>query len=576
MRQRIEIPLYSAQGPPALVTSPQTTSLNDSQEDTSIQQRITRITADIRDLNTFYNILTSPTRHTRFHLFYVTELTSLNKVDFDLLTQEDKIDYLLLKTFLQKSLNQLKFDDEKDEKTKELLPFKTKVVKLCEDRQKVNSMDAQAAAQELFEVLKMIVVTKEKVEGGEIKIEKIAAFRATRAIEELQIHLDEWYKFYAGYDPLFSWWVPQPYESTQKGLEELDILIKEKLVGIGKNDGDAIVGDPIGREGLRADLESEIIPYEPEELIEIGWKEYAWCEKEMKKASKELGYGDNWKEALECVKNLHVPPGKQPELVRDLSQEAINYVTEHDLVTVPKVAVECSRTYMLSLNRQKANPFFLGGPYMEISYPTNIMDHSWKIQSMRGNNIHFSRSTVFHELIPGHHLQYHYMERYRPYRKLFETPFWIEGWALYWEMILWDKGFPATSENKIGMLFWRMHRCARIIFSINFHLGKMTPQECIDFLTEKVGHERSTAEGEVRRSFRGDYSPLYQAGYMLGALQLHALRNEVVGNWGMGEKKYHDRVLREGPMQIELLRALCKGEEVTRDFKTSWRFYEER
>jgi len=38
------------------------------------------------------------------------------------------------------------------------------------------------------------------------------------------------------------------------------------------------------------------------------------------------------------------------------------------------------------------------------------------------------------------------------------------------------------------------------------------------FLVDRVGHERENAAGEVRRSFKGDYGPLYQAGYMLGGL----------------------------------------------------------
>ncbi len=66
--------------------------------------------------------------------------------------------------------------------------------------------------------------------------------------------------------------------------------------------------------------------------------------------------------------------------------------------------------------------------------------------------------------------------RYKTYRRLFSTPFWGEGWALYWELLLWDKGFARSPENRVGMLFWRMHRCARIIFSLSFHLEKMTPQ----------------------------------------------------------------------------------------------------
>ena len=44
-----------------------------------------------------------------------------------------------------------------------------------------------------------------------------------------------------------------------------------------------------------------MIPYTPEELVEIANKEFAWCENEMKKASREMGYGDDWKKALEAV-----------------------------------------------------------------------------------------------------------------------------------------------------------------------------------------------------------------------------------------------------------------------------------
>ena len=57
------------------------------------------------------------------------------------------------------------------------------------------------------------------------------------------------------------------------------------------------------------------------------------------------------------------------------------------------------------------------------------MTHEAKMMSMRGNNIHFSRATVHHELIPGHHLQGYMTARHKTYRRLFSTPFSIEGWA---------------------------------------------------------------------------------------------------------------------------------------------------
>ncbi len=51
-----------------------------------------------------------------------------------------------------------------------------------------------------------------------------------------------------------------------------------------------------------------------------------WCQAEMKKASREMGFGDDWHAALEKVKNQHVEPGKQPALIRDLAYEAIEYL----------------------------------------------------------------------------------------------------------------------------------------------------------------------------------------------------------------------------------------------------------
>ena len=92
-------------------------------------------------------------------------------------------------------------------------------------------------------------------------------------------------------------------------------------------------------------------------------------------------------------------------------------------------------------------------------------------------------------------------------------------------------------------------------------------------LVEKGGHERATAEGEVRRSFNGAYTRLYQAGYMLGALQFYALRQEIVDTSLMSEKEFHDRVLRESNMPVEMVRALLKGEKLESNHKPSWRFY---
>ncbi len=333
-----------------------------------------------------------------------------------------------------------------------------------------------------------------------------------------------------------------------------------------------IIGDPIGRDGLMADLEKEMIPYTPEELIAIAEREYQFSLSEMKKASREMGLGDDWKAAMEKVKESYVPPGEQTELIRRLGREAEDFFAKHQWITIPDLAKEDWRMEMIPPDRQRVSPFFLGGDLIQVSYPTNEMTDDEKANSLRGNNPHFSHATVFHELNPGHHLQGFMNARYNTQRRIFATPFWTEGGALYWEMFLWDHDFQVTPEDRIGALFWRMHRSARIVFSLSFHLGKMTPEQAIKYLIDAVNFEPDNAEGEVRRSFGGAYAPLYQAAYMLGGLQLRALHKELVDSKKMTDLQFHDAIYQGGPMPIAMVRARLANTPLTRDGAAPWKF----
>jgi uncharacterized protein (DUF885 family) len=341
-----------------------------------------------------------------------------------------------------------------------------------------------------------------------------------------------------------------------------------------KMDDSGIEGPARGRQGLLLDLSEEMIPYTPEQLFVIAEEEFAWSEREMLAASRELGFGDDWKAALEYVKETYVPPGEQPAMIRDLIFEAVDYLRMNDLITVPQIASESLHMEMMSPERQLTSPFFLGGSRILVSYPTNTMEYQARLQSMRGNNPGFSNATAHHELIPGHNLSGFMGSRYDGYRADLDagTPFFGEGWALYWELILYDFGFNTTPEERIGALFWRMHRCARILFSLRFHMGEWSPQEAIDFLVDRVGHERDNATAEVRRSFEGNYGPLYQAAYLLGGMQLRGLRRELVDTGIMTNREFHDEILRQGSMPIALLRLAVNDEPLRRDMDIEWEF----
>jgi uncharacterized protein (DUF885 family) len=548
---------------------------DDAMRDTAsseLRPMIERFSADLRSLTRTYPIRVSATRRARFERFFQENEAALGKVNFESLGQDGRIDYLLFRNYLRHERDQLALDGRQMTEMEPLIPFADSIIALEEARRKMQPPDPKKAAATLVESLKRLEAAR-KANADAAKVKPAVANRAALRLAGLRNNLKDWFNFYNGYDPVFTWWVSEPYKEFDQALDSYAKFLREKLAGVRAGGTDDIVGDPVGRQALLNDLEYNMIPYTPEELISLARKELAWCEQEMTRASRELNFGDNWHQALEFVKNQYVDPGKQPEMVRGLAQEAIEYVEKNDLVTVPALAKEDWWEEMLSPERQLTSPFFLGGEVILVSFPTDTMTNEQKLMSMRGNNIHFSRATVFHELIPGHHLQAFMTARYRTYRALFSTPFWTEGNAFYWEMLLWDRGFPRGPEDRIGMLFWRMHRCARIIFSLSFHLGAMTPQQSIDFLVERVGFERANAAAEVRRSFDGSYEPIYQCAYMLGALQFYALHQELVGAGKMTDKAFHDAILKENRIPVEMIRADLARQKLTSDFRSSWRFW---
>ena len=549
-----------------------------------------RYEVDRRTLRRFYDVSWAPRTRERMASFTRLWRDAIDAMDFEAMEQGDRVDWLLFANRLRYEERRLEREARERSELEPLLPFSTRIAELQLERRALAPAEPESAADALVELREQLETLRDRVRAREdaedeaqdvtetddaLLVSQADANRAAREVESVRRTLAGWYRFRAGYDPLFSWWVEAPYEALHEALEDYGTFLREEVAGVAEDDTDTIIGEPIGREALLSELEREWIAYTPEELLSIGERELAWCDARMAEASEALGFGEDWRAAQDAVKARHVGPGEQPALIRELALEAVAFLEERELLTVPALAKNSWRMEMMSPERQKFTPYFTGGEVISVAFPTADMDHEDKRMSMRGNNVHFSRATVHHELIPGHHLQQFMNARHATHRRMFSTPFWGEGWALYWEMLLWDEGFPRSPEDRIGMLFWRKHRCARILFSLNYHLGNWTPSECIDFLVERVGHEVRNATAEVRRSVQGGYGPLYQAAYMLGGLQFRALHRETVGAGDRTNRALHDSILREHSIPVEMVRALVTDAPLTRETRASWRFYGE-
>lgn len=593
---------------------------------------------DYQSLQRFYPLSGSAGRAARFRRFLDGWLAELEKMDYAALTQPARIDFLLLRSHVRHERSALDHEAAKLAEIRTRVPFAEALIALQEARAAMKPADARQAAATLAATNKQVQDLHRRVEAavnerqrrgggpqnrestqpsttpstapaatpatapvagaillppstqagdtaaggpqGEVAIDATKALRAAQHVATLQRALREWNDHSAQFDPEFAWWAGDPYAKLDKSLEEYAKLLRERVAGARGEDDDPLVGDPIGRQALLDDLTAEMIDYTPEQLVAIARRELAWCHEQRLIAAREMGLGEDWRAAVEKVKNQHVPPGQQDELVKDLANQAIAFIDQHDLVTVPALCRETWQLDMLDSRTQRVLPFAAyGGQRMLVAYATADMDHERKLESMRGNNPAFTRIVAPHELIPGHHLQAYMAQRYRPWRRAFSTPFYGEGWALHWEMLLWDLKYPRTPEERIGMLVWRSHRAARIIVSLAFHLGEMTPGQMIDFLVENVGLERDGATSEVRRFIGGQYSPLYQAGYMIGGLQIRALYKELVDGAGGGgqmtPRQFHDAVLHQNSIPNAMVRAALLKLPLEGKDAPEWTFYGE-
>ncbi|HRD30730.1 MAG TPA: DUF885 family protein [Fimbriimonadaceae bacterium] len=527
-----------------------------------------RFEADQSALLRTFRLPQSRIRHERMVKFYSDFERELSAMDFAAMGAEDRADWVLLRDRARSERESLEFGAQRFAEARALLPYWDDLCAFHEERISKRTANGAGSADRLTELTKAVGEASRNLAD----VPEPVARRAYMALGEGIRALDDWYDHFAGYDPLFTWWTERPNKDAVAALNRHRELMEAKWPAFRNADGTAIVGDPVGEAALKRDLAREYIPYTPQELIAIGERELAWCDAELARAAQEMGV-KTWQEAMELVKQRHVAPGEQPQMVWDLANEAVEYLEKHSLVTIPELAKETWRLNMMPPERQLVAPFFLGGETIMVSFPTNTMTHAQKEMSLRANNIHFARATVHHELIPGHHLQQFMNSRHSTHRSgVTGTPFWTEGWALYWEFLFYKQGFITTPEDRVGFLFWRRHRAVRIIFSLKYHLGQMTEDECVRMLIDVAGHEPATAEGEVRRSFNGDYPPLYQVAYMIGAVQMQDIRRELVDSGRMSERDFHDAILKLNNMPWAMVRALLSGAKIEKDFRADWRF----
>ena len=131
-----------------------------------MRSAIERYTVDRGSLQRSYPVAISRSRRERFKKFYEEWLSSLQSQDFDSMSQDGKIDYILFKTHLEYELRQLDIQSRQMTEIEPLVPFGAKIVELEEARRRMEPIDSAKIAATLNDLRKQVDERRRAIELG--------------------------------------------------------------------------------------------------------------------------------------------------------------------------------------------------------------------------------------------------------------------------------------------------------------------------------------------------------------------------------------------------------------------------
>jgi hypothetical protein len=101
----------------------------------------------------------------------------------------------------------------------------------------------------------------EKNTSAPLVLTPVVAARAAAMVESLRGSLKEWFAFYDGFVPEFSWWVRQPFQALDTQLDGHAKFLRTELAGLKGEPDDPLIGDPVGAEALARQISTELLPW---------------------------------------------------------------------------------------------------------------------------------------------------------------------------------------------------------------------------------------------------------------------------------------------------------------------------
>ena len=323
--------------------------------------------------------------------------------------------------------------------------------------------------------------------------------------------------------------------------------------------------------------EREALPYDARSLRDRGRAEYDRLSTEMRELSRRAWATDDWNTVLERSNDDH--PKTEEEMRRTYAHwtaEARSFLVETGLTTIPD-GESCDvlpsppfQRPLIGVASYTSPPAFaesLAGHFFVPFAPDGAPPEEVQ-KRLAANSFGHIPTTSVHEAYPGHH--WHLVVRKsksRRLRRVLGTPYFNEGWALYAERLMRERGFFTEPIQELNHLKATLFRAARIVVDTSLHVGEMSYEDAIRFMVEKTATPEPTARVEVGRYC---WWPTQASSYLTGCLEILRIRDRYLESRGQPAgsaptapveliRDFHDRLAESGSLPLGLAERAVMG-----------------
>ena len=181
----------------------------------------------------------------------------------------------------------------------------------------------------------------------------------------------------------------------------------------------------------------------------------------------------------------------------------------------------------------------------------------------RTNNRHGPWSITVHEAYPGHHWHFAWLAAQSDNRRCAAAALRVRldrtssrAGGSTPRTCCASRASSRTPEQELCQRDFRLFRAARIIVDTSLHLGEMTIEEAVDFMSTKASLSRDTAQAEVLRYCAW---PTQASSYLTGALEIDRMRQRWFDEARGSLRDFHDRAAGSGRLPISLVERALFG-----------------